>query len=95
MCELQRSNSTVAVYSYGIEGRDDWGQEAASITGAKLFQYDCFATWLFQKHLHLEINSKCLCHKCIFIYTHTCVHVYVYIYRYMHVYIYIYVHMQE
>ncbi|CAE7245894.1 ASZ1 [Symbiodinium pilosum] len=45
LCDLQDRNSTMTpAYSYGIDGRDDWGQEVAARTGARLFQFDCFNT---------------------------------------------------
>ena len=43
LCDLQNA-TMAAAYSFGIDGRDEWGQEVASCTGATLFQFDCFNT---------------------------------------------------
>ncbi|CAE7567548.1 ASZ1 [Symbiodinium sp. CCMP2592] len=43
LCDLQNV-TMAAAYSFGIDGRDEWGQEVASCTGATLFQFDCFNT---------------------------------------------------
>lgn len=43
LCDLQNT-TMAAAYSFGIDGRDEWGQEVAACTGATLFQFDCFNT---------------------------------------------------
>lgn len=45
MCDLDQHQSPIlGVYSFGIEGRDRWGQEVALRTGAPLFEFDCMET---------------------------------------------------
>jgi hypothetical protein len=43
MCDNLLTGVSTA-YSYGIEGRDEWGCAIAQKTGAPVHQYDCFVT---------------------------------------------------
>lgn len=45
MCADGLANSGLGgAYSYGIESRDGWGMDVASIFGVPLYEYDCFTT---------------------------------------------------
>ncbi|HRZ25833.1 MAG TPA: hypothetical protein P5295_03420 [Spirochaetota bacterium] len=60
MCANLMSDSKSA-YSYGIDGRDEWGCDVATFRSIPLHQYDCFnLTRTVCKNAELHFNEECI-----------------------------------